>query len=172
MSRERTSSAPDGPHHEACIAVGSNLGDRAENVRRSIDAIARIPGTFVRAASRVYETAPVGGVAQGPYLNGAVVVETGLAPRELLGHLLRIEREAGRDRARERRWGPRALDLDLVLFGDVVIDEPDLTVPHARMHERLFVLDPLAEVAPHAVHPVLGKSVLELRDGLVLKAPL
>jgi len=103
-------------------------------------------------------------VPQGPYLNAAALIETSLSPRELLGQLLRIERAAGRDRAKEQRWGPRTLDLDLIFFADRIISEPDLKVPHPLMHERMFVLEPLAEIAPRAVHPVLNRTVIELRD--------
>ena len=137
----------------ACIGVGSNVGDRAAHVAHARAAIDRIPGTRVLRMSTVHETAPVGPAGQGPYLNAVVVVETALAAEPLLGAMLAIERERGRDRTVERRFGPRTLDLDLLTWGSAVpggdrIDLPGLVVPHPRMHERAFVLDPLSEVAP------------------------
>lgn len=148
------------------VALGSNLGDRSGNVRHALAAMSRLTRTALIASSSLHETAPFGGVPQGPYINAAACLETELTPRELLAELLRIERELGRDRASEKRWGPRTLDLDLLLFGGRVIDEPELKVPHPGMHERLFVLEPLAEIAAGVVHPVLGKAVQDLRDAL------
>jgi 2-amino-4-hydroxy-6-hydroxymethyldihydropteridine diphosphokinase len=114
--------------------------------------------------SPLLETDPVGGPQQGRYLNAAAELKTNLSPQDLLEALLAIERRSGRDRT--VRWGPRTLDLDLLLYDDLVCDEPGLTVPHPRMHERLFVLDPLCEIAPNLTHPVLGRTVRELRAGL------
>lgn len=161
MTPERTQIAV-----KACIALGSNLGDREQSIRRAALALSGLAGTRVAAFSTLHETAPVGGVAQGPYLNAAALVETCLDPWELLGGMLRIERELGRDRAKERRWGPRTVDLDLILYGDRVIEHAELTVPHPRMQERLFVLAPLVEVAPDLVHPVLRRSVRRLYENL------
>ncbi|MFT5424205.1 MAG: 2-amino-4-hydroxy-6-hydroxymethyldihydropteridine diphosphokinase [Phycisphaerales bacterium] len=141
---------------KAAIALGSNLdsalGDRASHLAAARVAIGELPGTTLLAVSKDFETDPVVAegadpAGQGKFLNAAVTVETSLAPMELLTRLLQIERTRGRDREREERWGPRTLDLDLILFGDRTIDEPGLQLPHPRMHERLFVLDPLAEVA-------------------------
>jgi 2-amino-4-hydroxy-6-hydroxymethyldihydropteridine diphosphokinase len=146
----------------AAIALGTNLGDRRAHIAFAFDALARLPDSKLIASSRVVETAPVGPVEQGDYLNAAAVLETNLPARDLLGHLLSIERLRGRDRAREQRWGPRTLDLDLLLYGDRIIDEPGLAVPHPRLHERLFVLGPLAEVAPDLVVPGLGRTVEQL----------
>ncbi len=134
----------------AFVALGSNLGDRVAALQRAIDGLARTAGVTVLAASRVYETVPVGGPSDsGPYLNAVVAVETTLQPRELLGVAQRLEHEA--QRVRTEHWGPRTLDVDLLLFGDVRVDDPDLTIPHPRMWERGFVLAPLRDVAPALV---------------------
>lgn len=113
----------------------------------------------MEGVSEFIETAPVGGVDQGAYLNAAALLRTSLLPRELLDALHGIEREQGRDRSKERRWGPRTLDLDLLTYGDMIVCEAGLTVPHPRLHERGFVLEPLAAVAPELVVPGLGKVV-------------
>ena len=133
----------------AFVALGSNLGDRAAFLARAREAMASLPGTRLVAASRVEETAPIGDVPQGPYLNQMVALLTRLAPHALLDELLRIEHDAGRVRA--ERWGPRTLDVDLLVVEGETVAEPDLQVPHPRLHERLFVLVPLADVAPDLV---------------------
>jgi len=137
----------EGPRNVAAVALGSNLGDRRAHLERAVRALERTPGVVVLRRSRWHETAPVGGPAgQGAYLNGALLVETTIGPRELLAELTRLEARAGRQR--EVPHGPRTLDLDLLYFGDERCDAPDLTLPHPRMEERLFVLEPLAEIAP------------------------
>jgi 2-amino-4-hydroxy-6-hydroxymethyldihydropteridine diphosphokinase len=144
---------------EACVALGSNLGDRAAQLDYALKALAGTPGVALLATSALYETAPVGGPpGQGPYLNAAARVLTTLTPQALLARLLEIERELGRVRGPERD-APRALDLDLLLYGDRCLDEPGLVVPHPRMHERAFVLAPLCDVAADRVHPRLGESI-------------
>jgi 2-amino-4-hydroxy-6-hydroxymethyldihydropteridine diphosphokinase len=128
----------------AYVGIGSNLGDRLENLRTAVRELAGTPDVrFVRSSS-VYETAPVGGPEQGDFLNAVVEISTELEPRALLEALQLIENELGRVRA--ERFGPRTIDLDLLLYGDEEIDEPDLTVPHPRMHERAFVVVPLMEL--------------------------
>jgi 2-amino-4-hydroxy-6-hydroxymethyldihydropteridine diphosphokinase len=145
----------------ALIGLGSNLGDRKTELDAAVAALAQAPGIDVRAVSRYHETAPVGGPkGQGDYLNAAAAVETTLEPLDLLHLLQEIERRGGR--VRTVRWGPRTLDLDLLLFGDRVIATAELQVPHPRMAERLFVLEPLAEIAPGAVDPVTGRTIAEL----------
>jgi 2-amino-4-hydroxy-6-hydroxymethyldihydropteridine diphosphokinase len=131
------------------LALGSNLGDRAAMLQLAVDDLATTPGVRLLAVSRVYETAPVGGPEQDDYLNAVVALETELSARELLEVAQRIEHHAGR--VRSVRWGPRTLDVDVLLVGDERIDEPDLQVPHPRLRERAFVLAPLHDVAPEQV---------------------
>jgi len=133
----------------AYLALGSNLGDRLANLQLAVDALARVPEIQVVAASRVYETAPVGGPPQDPYLNAVVAIETNLDPYELLHRAQQIEALAHRERS--ERWGPRTLDVDILLLGDVRIASDELTIPHPRMLERGFVLAPLRDVAPDLV---------------------
>jgi 2-amino-4-hydroxy-6-hydroxymethyldihydropteridine diphosphokinase len=130
----------------AFLGLGSNLGDREAQLRRAIEGI-----PDVVAVSPVYETDPVGGPEQGPYLNVVVELETALSPRELLDLCHRLEKAA--QRVRVERWGPRTLDVDVLLVGDLTVDEPDLQVPHPRLYERRFVLAPLADLAPDLVPP-------------------
>ena len=128
----------------AYIALGSNLGDREEYLERARSALAALPGTRLLRASSVEETAPVGQVPQGPYLNQMVAIETELSPRELLDRLHEIERSAGR--VRGVRWGPRTLDLDIVMFNGTTVNEPDLLVPHRELPNRDFWQRELAEL--------------------------
>lgn len=139
---------------EAFVGIGSNLGDREGYLRRALELLAAEDGVEVTAVSTLRETEPVGPVSQGPFLNGAVRIETDLAPRQLLERLLAIEERIGR--VRVERFGPRTIDLDLLVYGDEVIDEPGLTVPHPRLRERRFALEPLADLAPGLVVPGAG----------------
>jgi len=147
----------------AYIALGSNIGDKGGTLMSALKMMSDVPGIEVRRISQFIATAPVGGPEDQPeYLNAAAEIETTLSPPELLAALQAIEKSLGRDRAVEQRWGPRTCDLDILLMGDIVVDTPPLTIPHPRMHERLFVLQPLSTIAPHAIHPVLGKTIAEL----------
>jgi 2-amino-4-hydroxy-6-hydroxymethyldihydropteridine diphosphokinase len=153
----------------AYLGLGSNLGDRVANLQFGLDGLAIRAGQVV-AISPVYETQPVGGPAQPDFLNAVVVVETELSPRKLLVVAKALEAEAGREPTDpERRWGPRPLDIDILTVGDLRIDEPDLVVPHPKIHQRAFVLAPLADVAPDmVVAPTAGwqgvqRSALQLR---------
>jgi 2-amino-4-hydroxy-6-hydroxymethyldihydropteridine diphosphokinase len=144
----------------AAIALGSNLGDREEALKTAISQI-MILGR-VLTVSRFIDTAPVGYLEQARFLNGALLLETDLPPRELLRELLAIERGMGRDRIIVPSKGPRIIDLDLIFYGDSVLATDELTLPHPAMHERGFVLAPLAEIAPDWVHPMLRESVASL----------
>lgn len=144
------------------VGLGGNVGRRGWYLRRGIAGIRRISGTEMVRVSSVYETEPVGHLPQEPFLNAACEVRTALAPDDFLEALQGIEAELGRDRGREVRWGPRKIDLDLLLWGNSVIETPFLAIPHPRLAERAFALAPLAEIAPEAVHPVLARSVREL----------
>src|SRR5690606_21690034 len=142
----------------ACVGLGGNIGDVAAALRAALAALDALPGTRLLRASRFYRTPAWGVAAQPDFINAAAVVETTLAPRVLLEALLAIERDHGRERAADgSRWGPRTLDLDLLLHGDAVIDEPGLVLPHPQLHARAFVLVPLAEVAPGAEVPGRGR---------------
>jgi len=139
---------------KAFVGIGSNLGDREGNLRRAIELLSAEEGIEVVAVSELRETEPVGPVEQGPFLNGAVQLETSLGPRELLARLLAVENRLGR--VRDERWGPRTIDLDLLLHGVETIEEPGLTVPHPRLHERRFALEPLLDLDPALEIPGLG----------------
>jgi 2-amino-4-hydroxy-6-hydroxymethyldihydropteridine diphosphokinase len=139
----------------AYVGLGANLGPREVTLLRAVDLLAETEGVDVVAVSQLRETDPVGVVDQPMFLNGAVALETSLSARDLLALLLAVERELGRVRA--ERWGPRTVDLDLLVYGDDVVDEPGLRVPHPRVRERRFALEPLAELDPDLAIPGLGR---------------
>ena len=146
----------------AYVGLGSNLGDRRAHIDAGVAGLDAIVRTRVVACSTVIETDPVGPPGQGPYLNAAAQLETGLPAHELLAAMFAVEREHGRDRSKEHRWGPRTLDLDLLIYSGAMIDEPGLTVPHPRLAERAFVLVPLAELAPGLTIPGIGRTPADL----------
>jgi len=147
----------------AYIGLGSNLGDRAEYIRAALERFGRAPGVRMRRTATVIESEAVGPAGQGPYLNTVCALETDLAPEDLLALCRAIEADLGRDRSAEAvRWGPRVIDLDLLLYGEETIAAPGLEVPHPRLGERRFALAPLAEIAPDARHPRAGCTVREL----------
>lgn len=150
---------------QAFIALGSNLHDPRAQVLRGFDALDGLPDSKLVARSRLYRSAPWGVVDQPAFVNAAAGIETGLSPRELLDALLAIERDAGRERG-GARWGPRILDLDLLLYDALILREDGLTLPHPQLHERAFVLLPLADIAPDFVVPGHGcmSRLLERMD--------
>jgi len=144
------------------LSLGSNLGDRRENLERATALLGEI-GTVV-AISSFYETEPMELAEQPWFLNCAVALETELMPKQLLGRVMALEQAMGRRRGRPK--GPRNIDVDVLLFGNSVIETRDLVVPHAAMHQRRFVLEPLVEIAPDVRHPVFKRTIRELRDAL------
>lgn len=151
---------PEQPTVLAWIALGSNVGNRQEHLQTALQAIGALDGVALLRVSTIRETEPVGPQDQGKFLNAVAEVQTTLTPAQLLNRLLEIERRRGR--VRTVRNGPRTLDLDLLLYGDEVIEQPGLTVPHPRLHERRFVLEPLADLCPDLRHPGLGATVKQL----------
>jgi 2-amino-4-hydroxy-6-hydroxymethyldihydropteridine diphosphokinase len=153
------------------LGLGSNLGDRLANLQAAVDALQAEPGLRVAASSRVWETTPVGGPPQPDYLNAVVRIETDLSARDLLDVARRVESRLGR--IRKERWGARTIDVDVLLFDEEQIDEPDLVVPHPRMTERAFVLLPLLELEPDPMLPD-GTRLKDVRvetDGVTPSAP-
>ena len=152
------------PLSSAFVALGSNLGDRAENLKAAVVSLREL--SDVRAISPIYETAPVGFLAQPDFLNAVALLETALAPDELLDALLRIERNQGRDRQHAIPKGPRTLDLDLLDYNGRVLETPRLTLPHPELQNRAFVLRPLLDLAPDWRHPVSHATAAELLQAL------
>ena len=144
---------------KAFIGLGSNLGDRESMIRMALDDLARLPETTLVRASSLYDTEPVGDVDQPNFLNAVAQIDTELTARQLLWNLQLIERRLGR--VRTQTWGPRTIDLDLLLYGALVVDEPDLQVPHPELIRRSFVLVPLVELDPLLVHPVTRRDAAD-----------
>jgi len=145
------------------LSLGSNLGDRAGNLRKAVHRLSELGA--VTAVSSLYETEPVEVERMQPwFLNCVVAIETGLMPKQFLSRTLPIEQELGRRRSDSK--GPRTLDIDIVLFGNAIVDSPGLTIPHPAMHRRRFVLEPLVEIAPHVRHPILKRTARELLNDL------
>lgn len=149
-------------HKIVYLSLGSNLGDRSLNLHQAIARLGEIGK--VTAVSSFYETEPVELTSQPWFLNCAAKLDTEKMPRQLMAAILAIEQEMGRQRKQPK--GPRVIDIDILLFGSTVIDIPSITVPHPKLHERRFVLEPLAEIAPELRHPVFKRSVRQLRDAL------
>lgn len=149
----------------ACVSVGSNLGDKLANCRGGVSELIAVSGSRPVAQSRIYQTEPVDDTDQDWFVNYVISFETVRGPTELIADISRVEANAGRLRT-GRRFGPRILDLDILLFGDQVVDLPQLRIPHPRMHKRHFVLRPLCDIHPDVVHPVLRKTMRQLLDEL------
>lgn len=152
------------------IGLGSNLGDREAQIRLALDDLARLPGSRLVRASSLYDSEPVGDVEQPNFLNAVAELETEMPALRLLWNLQLIERRLGRTRT--RRWGPRTIDLDLLLFGPTVVDEPELQVPHPELIRRAFVLVPLVELDPLLVHPVTGETLITHLTSLKTRPPV
>ena len=155
------------------LGFGTNLGDRKKNLAQAVNVLNDRPDLAILRTSGIYETAPWGLTDQPDFLNMVAEFETSIPPDELLERVKKLEQSMGRDEG--LRFGPRLIDIDILLMGDLVVEEPYLIIPHASLHERAFVLVPLAELAPDAVHPVLGRSIADLArqvDGLDGVKPL
>ena len=150
--------------HDTVIALGSNMGDRQGYLDGAVEKLDVVQGCRVRKVSGFLETPPYGVTDQADFLNGCLELETLLYPHELLDELHRIEKEAGRERI--LRWGPRTLDLDIIFYDDLILQDSDLCIPHVEMHKREFVLKPLSEIAPYRRHPVTGKTVQEMLEAV------
>ncbi len=148
---------------KSAIALGSNLGDSLTILEDALKTLAQTPGIALESSSSWYQTAPIG-PPQPDYLNGCALLKVQLTPEQLLAALLEVEKQFGR--VRTQRWGPRSLDLDLLLFDRVILETPKLQIPHPRMRERAFVLVPLAEIAPDWIDPVSGKAIAQLLQGV------
>ena len=144
------------------LSLGSNIGDRQNHLREAVARLERL-GRVVSVSS-FYETEPVEFKEQAWFLNCAVALQTSKAPEQLLDAILQLEQQMGRQRLQKK--GPRAIDIDILLFADTIIDSPELTIPHPAMHQRRFVLEPLAEIAPEATHAVIKKTIRELLEDL------
>jgi 2-amino-4-hydroxy-6-hydroxymethyldihydropteridine diphosphokinase len=142
--------------------LGSNLGNKRENIIRAIDRIDAYEEICVKEKSGFYDTSPVGGPPQPDYVNCVIELETEIEPQTLLKEFKKIEIELGRKPG--VRWGPRVVDLDILLYGDRIVNDRNLKIPHERMHERVFVLEPLCEISPDIKHPVSGISISELLE--------
>ena len=150
--------------HTAYIAVGANMGNAKETVEAAIKEVGELADTVLGKVSSLMVTKPYGGVEQDDFINGAFEIRTLLMPEELLEELHKIE--AGHGRERVVRWGPRTLDLDIIFYDDLVMDSPELTIPHIDMQNRDFVVDPMAEIAPYKRHPIFQKTMKELKGEL------
>ncbi len=161
LKRAQGSSPPPGAEVLAFVGLGSNLGDRQSNIRTALDLVGSVSGLSLLGVSSFYECEPVGRSGQPDFINAVAEVRTSLSPRSLLNALQGIEKRMGRAPSRQR-WGPRLIDLDILLYGNELVLAPDLVIPHALMHVRRFVLAPLCELEPDVMHPVFGLRCREI----------
>ncbi|EKO1913014.1 2-amino-4-hydroxy-6-hydroxymethyldihydropteridine diphosphokinase [Clostridium botulinum] len=152
--------------HKAYVAFGSNIGDKKDYIKRALEKIEEREIKIIKV-SPIYETEPYGVLDQDSFINGVVKIETNLIPENLIEVLLDIEKQL--NRVRERRWGPRTIDLDIIFYDDLIINKNNLIIPHKDMENREFVLKPLCDIDENFIHPVLKKSVKQLYDELKLK---
>ena len=150
--------------NKVILSIGSNIGDKEEYLNQAVDHLYDDENCRVNVVSNYFETDPYGPVEQDKFLNGCIEIETLYSPKELLKKVNEIEAEAGRKR--EVHWGPRTLDIDIIFYGDEIIDEIDLKIPHVEMHKRLFVLEPLKQIAPYWVHPIFHRTVSQMLEEL------
>ena len=153
--------------HKAYIGVGTNMGDKEKNINDSIEFINMSKVNKVIKKSELYKTKPVGYLEQDDFMNCALEIRTLLTPMELVEYLLDLEKNLKRERL--VKWGPRTIDLDVLLYDDIISSKEEIVIPHPRMHERMFVLKPLADIAPYVMHPILNKRIYELKDELEKK---
>ncbi|MFQ5861583.1 MAG: 2-amino-4-hydroxy-6-hydroxymethyldihydropteridine diphosphokinase [Candidatus Brocadiales bacterium] len=146
------------------LGLGANLGKRIKTLEDGIKRLGDHPDISVLVKSPYYETEPQGGPPQPRFINAVLSIETSLSPKELLRVTQEIERGLGRERNKEEHWGPRAIDIDILLYDNQVIEEKDLKIPHPMMHRRRFVLEPLSDISPASMHPVLNKTVSQLLE--------
>lgn len=154
----------DRARHTAYIGIGSNMGNKRQNIESALNIINNCQDTCVTKISKYYETKPVGYLDQDDFLNCVIEINTVETPEELMRFLLKIEKKLKRERKIE--WGPRTIDLDILLYDDIVSSQKEVIIPHPRMHERMFVLEPLCDIAPHALHPLLNKRITTLKEEL------
>ncbi len=147
------------------IAFGSNLGDRRGNIEKAVEELRDSRMVEVVKVSKLYETDPVGGPPQDKFLDGAAEIRTKLTPHTLLALLKDVEKKVGRTPSKIK-WGPREIDIDILLYGDLVMDDPDLIIPHSQLHLRRFMVEPLSGIAPEALHPILKKTAAEILEDL------
>lgn len=148
----------------AYLGLGSNLGDREANINRALVELVRTAGCSLIKVSSLYETKPVGITEQPDFYNIAVAIETDLAPKELLRRLKEVERKAGREKT--FKWGPRVIDIDILLYDEISVAEDNLEIPHPEMQHRAFALTPLSEIAPSAKHPATGRTVRQMSEDI------
>ena len=148
------------------LSLGSNIGNKSENIGKAIEKLQNYPDINVNKKSTIIETKPFGPIIQEDFLNCCIEVETILLPAEFLDIISIIEKEMGRERTKEIKWGPRTIDIDIILYGKEIVEKDNLSIPHQWMSERSFVLDPLSEIAPNVIHPLLNKSIFQLKREL------